>query len=397
MLSQPIGDDTREIVVSNLPAHASEPARQTWPSDEHLPRFIALAALGMVISLALAFSVPAWTWLAPLAGVLMVCTTVGLYYLSWRAPKLLVVPPADSVEQRVSRYRRPEYRRSYLVLALRACSFFFWMGTISLILQWWSLTRDWDAFRYGLAPLVLGSLIYLLFAFMWGREGSLLDRALNSKWIVGIAVALGVGSVIALFWWTPALLGQFKVGQAAPWSEQWPLVRQRIEKEYPGAVLVYIGASREYDAPARYDAALETRFLFKRSDGTDMSAYIRDTNPEATLRTHSGKPSFESNPYTQADLDGLRALYSHIRIGPRDALNSALAALGDDTPIPYDRLGPSMTLSLDNPRRVKGDTFDRLGKPAVWQVQFWSRDPDADVRVWVDAETGEVLLREKGG
>lgn len=386
--------------MSTIPSELISPA----PPDAYVPesvpsdpsRFLAVSCLAIVLSAAVSLVVPSVPSIWPLAAILLAATCICVYYAGWLAEQALSIP----YQKRsffASRRIKPEfYKRYYLLLAFRATPFLIYMGALTLVMNWLNRSRYWAAFDAFLTSALIGAVLFILATLIWGFEGSLADRMLHNKAVVMLVAA----SCVAGGYYLNGILSNWikwsAVGPAAPWSVQWSFVQDSVAAKYPSAVLTMLGASRDYSAPEVYDVELNTRFYFMTADNTEVTVSLFDTRPEDTIDIDATQPSGLTTPYTQEELDTLRSTYSHILIGPRDAQTRALAALGADAPKP-GRLAPSIHLYLQERSRPSSATFTGLKRPAVWSVNFLS-DASAIDRpiVWVDAETGKVLLIEHG-
>lgn len=373
-------------IPSDLPIPAETPSTLASKTPADPTRLIYLTALGIILSLALAFSVPTLPWLWPIASLVMLATLVGTFITSTNVEKTLATVPLNTrIWFRPG--KRQDFNRYYIVAALRIIPNLFLMGQIFIIGQWWINKRDWDAFNIMGAYWAVGSLAYLFIVLMWSHEGSFVDRALLRIPVqIALGILLFVGAVVLSFN-SVYILGLLKAGQAAPWPKEWALVQSAVEAKFPYAVLTNLGATRDFAAPHSYSAALQTSFSFKRDDGTTLFVTLSDTNPEASLQINEIERN-GNDLYTQTELNNLKSLYPHILFGPRDALNAALANLGADAPPPDNSIGPGIRLHLSEPNSPGDTTFNNLHRSAAWSVEFYP------LTIWVDAETGQILLVE---
>ncbi len=162
--------DTTQV---SLPIDKPAEAPTAPPSTAVDPtRLIYLTALGVVLSLVLALSVPRWIWLWPIAFIVVLATSVGMYITAWKVEKFLSIPPFKS-----SFWNRAlnseQVRRYYIPLSLRIVSGVTTIGYFGTLLNWWNGSRDWDAFNLFGAYGLCGSIVFLFVALMWGHEGSL--------------------------------------------------------------------------------------------------------------------------------------------------------------------------------------------------------------------------------
>ncbi len=376
-------------IPSGAEAPASPPRTAADPT-----RLIYLTALGVVLSLVLMFAVPTWQWLWPFASVIMAATVVGVYISAWKVEDFLTIPPHKSGFWSRS-YNSEIVRRFYIPLALRLISVIIFMSYSGIISAWFLRTRGWDSFSIYVSYGLSSSLVFLFVALMWGREGSFVDRVMLHRPVVLVAGLLVFGATTALSFNSTAIIGHLKVGPAAPWSAQWDLVRNEVEAHYPGSVLVSLSAGRDFDTPEDYNSPLRLAFLFWHADGTTAYVRLLDTTPESTIEYTWGGADANGarNTKPQEELDALKAVYPYILTSPRDALNAALAHLGSEAP-PVGDSGPRIRLEMTDTSPSLSDSFSSLHKPAAWVVTL-PKPNYGLITVWVDAETGRVLLVEQ--
>ena len=219
-------------------------------------------------------------------------------------------------------------KRTYIRVTAYLAAVWYLFGAELIVTQWWGFTKDLESFRFGLPYLAAGVVSFAIFAITWGREGTSIDRTLNRPLGVGLII-LAVVAICALgIWQIPIQIGNLKVGQAAPWAEQWAAAHDKVIEKYPDAVLTSLTASRDYDAPERYDASLKLSLrFFSPKASADFLVYLLDTNPRASVYINYGPELFFGAEQTRTN-----ALADSIQISPRDALTSALTSLKKDMP-----------------------------------------------------------------
>src|SRR5947209_9990410 len=210
-------------------------------------RLMMATSPGVALSVPAIFSVPIWPKVAPLVSILLVLTTIGLWWLSVSVRGALLVPDENGALSRSWMWQRGKTTRSYVYIAVYMAAYLYFFGALSISLQWLTLTRDWESFRFGLSYFAVGVITYVFFALMWARAGGPVDRALDRS--VGLALVVTLSVLLPFggsLWVIPGQIGKLYVGQAAPWAEQYALAQKAVADRYPDAVARNILVSREY-------------------------------------------------------------------------------------------------------------------------------------------------------
>lgn len=375
---------------------------ESAPGSERVRKLTLAVAIAMALSLPLIFTVPIWPKVAPIVSVLLALTSIGFFVLAGWVHTALMIRSEPRIQPRrpVWEYAATKYGRPYIRLSLSMAGIFLLQGVMNIIMQWWFFTKDWESIRFGMGALITSVVSFAFFALMWGRVGSPVDRALDRPFgmipvVMGLLAVFGIGS-----WQAYVQMGNFKVGPAAPWTEQWSQAQRAVTERYGSAVLRSISASRDYDAPDTYDANLTLRFIFvSKKDGSEVQVTLRDGNPEASVRV-SEPVSTDSalQNITSDEQARLNVLYDTIRISPRDALLRAVTALDKEMPGAAkepDTFPSQIGLYLNDSYWGRNETFDTLGKPLAWEVKLYIKSDLGRVNYWIDAQTGEALLRER--
>jgi hypothetical protein len=176
---------------------------------------------------------------------------------------------------------------------------------------------------------------------------------------------------------------------AVTWSSQLAAVQQLANQVDPDAVLQSVLAGPETDLQEDAFHSLGIRFYFARPTGEIFTIFLEDTDIQSTLKIlDDGHRS--DTPLTHAERERLRKALATVHISAADALRLTRMEGQRFTQQADEKINPIIGLHMDT---VQIDVPKKFGLSAAWSVLYIAED--RELRIWIDAQTGNIVSREE--
>lgn len=175
------------------------------------------------------------------------------------------------------------------------------------------------------------------------------------------------------------------INQAPSWTDQMKQAQHLAQQIAPDAVLFEGIANPVDDINRGSSKTLSVSLEFIRPSGELITVLYDDTNITKTLRiapsTGQFTPSLSSERLSQLSKD-----VSIIQVSPAQALAK--------TSLEGRAFAEQYGMKREPLVGLFTDVKDELGVPVAWSVQYFA--PSKEIRIWVNAQTGEIIGRTDG-